>query len=203
MPGAATVDTAATATAAVSAEPGHDSGFGFRPASATGLLRPLAFLIAAFDVAAAWLICALLSAMVIAVSLQVAMRYGFNRSFDSSDEIARLTFVWTIFLALPLGLKSGSHIGVEMLTARLPAAVSEPLARLVAWVGAAVLLLVGWESAVLAFDQWDELMGAVDASAAWFVVPVAWCGLHGALHLIWTALTGPRRTSAVLLEDLG
>lgn len=189
--------------ATAAAEPVHDSGFHFRPARAAGLLRPLALVIAALDVAAAWLICLLLSAMVVAVSLQVAMRYGFNRSFDSSDEIARLTFVWTIFLALPLGLKSGSHIGVEMLTARLPAAVSAPLARLVALIGAALLLLVGWESALLAFDQWDELMGAVNASAAWFVVPVAWCGLHGALHLLWIALTGPRSAPAVLLEDLG
>jgi TRAP-type C4-dicarboxylate transport system permease small subunit len=179
-----------------------DAAFRFVPEDGPSALRPLAWARAGFDVAAAWLICALLAVMVTAVSLQVAMRYGLNRSFDSADELSRLTFVWTIFLALPLGLKSGAHIGVEMLVARLPKAAAAVLARLMALGGAALLLLVAWESARLAWEQWDELMGAVDASAAWFIVPLAWCGVHGALHLLWAALTG-RHGAPQLLEDLG
>ena len=43
-----------------------------------------------------------MAAMVAVVSAQVALRYGFNRSIDWADEVSRLAFVWSIFLAIPL-----------------------------------------------------------------------------------------------------
>ena len=61
-----------------------------------------------------------------------------------------------------------------------------------ALLGAALMLLVGWESLRIAFDQWDELMASVEASAAWFIVPVGICGFHGALHL---SVDGARRAT--------
>ena len=42
--------------------------------------------------------------MVGVVSAQVALRYGLNRSIDWADEVGRLAFVWSIFLAIPLGV---------------------------------------------------------------------------------------------------
>jgi TRAP-type C4-dicarboxylate transport system permease small subunit len=135
--------------------------------------------------------------MVAVVGTQVALRYGLNSSLDWADEIARLTFVWSIFLAIALGVKTGSHIGIEMVVAKFPAALREALARLVALVCAAALLLVAWESATVAYDQWDELMGAVNASTGWFLVPLVIGGVHGALHFLWIALAGPPKHAAV------
>lgn len=175
----------------------------YAPPVGPAALRPLAVLIGAFDVAVAWLLCGLLSVMVAVVAAQVAMRYGFNNSIDWADEVSRLTFVWSIFLALPLGLRMGAHIGVEFVTTRLPTGLRRGIGRLVALVGCALLLLVAWEAVKMARDQWDELMASVEASAAWFIVPVAICGLHGALHLLWLALTGPLPAPATPLEDLG
>jgi TRAP-type C4-dicarboxylate transport system permease small subunit len=167
------------------------SGF-FRltPMRDRGPLRPLAWVIAAFDVAACWSLVGLISLMVLVVSAQVVLRYLFNNSLDWADEVARLCFVWSIFIAIPLGLKSGAHIGIEMLVVRFAPWLRKALARAVALVGAALLLLVAWESVVIAWDQWDELLSSVSASAAWFIVPLAFCGVHGALHLIWQSLTG-------------
>jgi TRAP-type transport system small permease protein len=170
------------------------------PVSAPAAFRPLAVVLAALDIAVAWVLCVAMSVMVAVVGAQVALRYGFNSSLDWADEIARLCFVWSIFLAIALGIKTGSHIGIEVVVARFPAPLRGLLARLVAVVCAGALLLVAWESANVARDQWDELMGAVNASTGWFLVPLVIGGVHGALHLLWIALRGPVRAAAVAAE---
>jgi TRAP-type transport system small permease protein len=175
----------------------------YAPRGATGLLRPLDWLTAALDFAVAWALVVLVAVMVAVVSAQVGLRYLFNNSITWADEISRLCFVWSMFIAIPLGLKSGAHIGVDVLAARLPAPARDALARLMALLGAALMLLVAWEAARIAYEQWDELMASVEASAAWFIVPLAIAGVHGALHLLWVVLSGPPTTAPVLLEDLG
>jgi len=153
-------------------------------------LRPLAWLIATCDIAAAVSLVGLVVVMVSVVAAQVVLRYVFNSSIDWADELSRLCFVWSIFLAIPLGFKSGSHIGIQMLASRLPQPLRTVVARAMAATGACVLLLVAWESAVIAWEQWDELLSSMPASAAWFVVPLTVAGVHGSLHLLWQVLTG-------------
>jgi TRAP-type C4-dicarboxylate transport system permease small subunit len=172
----------------------------YRPPKASSALRPLAAAIAALDVAASWTIVVLLSAMVAVVSAQVFLRYAFNSSLGWADEISRLTFVWTIFLAIPLGIKAGVHIGMEILTQRLPLSLQDSLARLMAAAGAGLMLLVAWQSALLATDQWDELMASADASASWFIVPLVLGCAHSALHLLWITLTGKHKPEADMTD---
>lgn len=170
----------------------------FRPPPGPLALRGLSMTLGALDLAAAWLLCALMSVMVGVVAAQVFMRYGLNSSFDWADETSRLCFVWSIFIAIPLGVGARAHIGLDLLSGRLPAAWNNVISRLLALAGAALLGLVAWESAVLATDQWDELMASVPASAAWFNVPLVVCGVHGALHLLWQALAGAQASSPSL-----
>jgi TRAP-type transport system small permease protein len=163
--------------------PGHLSAM-------RGPLRPYARLLLALDTAAGWTIVGLLSAMVVVVAVQVLLRYATNTSLGWADELSRLTFVWSIFLAIPLGIRAGVHIGMEILTARLPVPVQGALARLMAAIAAALMVLVAWQSAVVAFDQWDEKMASIEASAAWFIVAVAIGCAHSALHLVLIVLAG-------------
>ena len=171
------------------------------PMPGPAALRPLAGVLAAFDVAVAWILCAAMAVMVVVVGAQVALRYGFNSSLDWADEIARLTFVWSIFLAIALGVRTGSHIGIEMIVAKFPAPLRDALARLVALVCAAALVLVAWQSFVVARDQWDELMGAVNASTGWVLVPLVIGGVHGALHFLWIAIQGPPKHGAAAATE--
>ncbi|MDH3688826.1 MAG: TRAP transporter small permease [Gammaproteobacteria bacterium] len=157
------------------------------------LLRPLEVTLAALDRAAQWLIVILMTTMVTVVSAQVLLRYGFNSSIGWAEEISRLTFVWSIFLGIPLGIKAGSHIGIELLTARLPATLRNGIASLIAGLGAALMLLVCYEAAVITYTQWDEKLASADFSAALFVLAVAVGSAHSALHLIWLAATGERK----------
>jgi TRAP-type C4-dicarboxylate transport system permease small subunit len=180
----------------------HATSFtAWTPMAGPAPLRPLAATLAALDVAVSWILCAAMGVMVAVVGAQVALRYGFNSSIDWADEIARLCFVWSIFLAIALGVKTGSHIGIEMVVAKFPRPLREALARLVALVCAAALALVAWESLTVARDQWDELMGAVNASTGWFLVPLVIGGVHGALHFAWIALNGPPRPGAAAAAE--
>ena len=170
-------------------------------AAVRGPLRPYARLLLALDTAAGWTIVALLSAMVVVVAVQVFLRYVTNTSFGWADELSRLTFVWSIFLAIPLGIRAGVHIGMELLTSRLPASVQNVLARLMAAIAAGLMVLVAWQSAVVAFDQWDEKLASMEASAAWFIVAVAIGCAHSALHLVLIVFNGKPEPAGVVATE--
>lgn len=174
----------------------------YRPVPEGSPLRPLASTLAALDFAVSWIIVGLMAVMVAVVSAQVFMRYALNSSIGWADELSRLTFVWSIFLAIPLGVRAGAHIGVEMLTAKLPKPLRGGLARAMALVGAALLALVAWEAGAVAVEQWDEQMASMDTSASLFLGPLVIGGVHGALHLLWIALTGEARLVQELAKDL-
>ena len=172
------------------------------PVAVAGWRRPYALGLAALDVAAAWTIVGLVAVMVAVVSAQVFMRYALNSSVGWADELSRLMFVWSIFLAIPLGVKLGVHIGIEVVTARLPAAVQDVLARAVALLCAALMALVGYEAAVITWDQWDEQMASVNASAALFILALAVGCAHSALHFFWIVLAGKPMPDEEIAREL-
>jgi TRAP-type C4-dicarboxylate transport system permease small subunit len=173
-----------------------------KPVAVEGWRRPYALGLALLDLGAAWTIVALIAVMVIVVSAQVLLRYALNSSIGWADEVSRLMFVWSIFLAIPLGIKLGAHIGIEVLVARLPGQPRELLARAVALLGSALMGLVSYEAAVITLDQWDEQMASVDASAALFILAVAVGAAHSALHLVWIALAGRPQADETVGQDL-
>jgi TRAP-type C4-dicarboxylate transport system permease small subunit len=147
--------------------------------------------LAVLDRAAKLVIIVMMTTMVSVVSAQVVARYLLSGSIGWADEIGRLTFVWCMFLAIPLGTRARAHIGIELLTARLPDHARSMLGRLMALTGMLLVALVAWESVKIAIDQWDELMASVNFSAGWFIVPVAVGMMHTALHLLRITAFGP------------
>ena len=137
------------------------------------------------------LLLAAVAVMVGVVSAQVALRYGFNRSIDWADEIGRLAFVWTIFLAIPLGVRQGAHIGIDIVADKLPAVWRAALKRVAAAISAFMMLAIAWAALGVAREQWDELMATVDWSVGWFIVPVGMGALLSALHLLRIVIVGP------------
>jgi len=143
------------------------------------------------DHAAKLVIILTMAAMVAIVSAEVFCRYALRSSIGWADEVSRLAFVASMFLAIPLGIRTQSHIGIELLTSRLPAPVRGTLLRAIALVSAAVMLLVAWQAVRVAADQWDEKMASLEMSAGLFLVPVAFGCSHSALHLLRIAGFGP------------
>jgi TRAP-type transport system small permease protein len=129
--------------------------------------------------------------MVGVVTAQVALRYGFNRSIDWADEISRLAFVWSIFLAVPLGVRQGAHIGIDIVVLKFPVLVQSVLRRAAAAVSAVMMAVIAWAALGVAREQWDELMSTLDWSVGWFIAPVGIGAALSALHLVRIAIEGP------------
>ena len=156
--------------------------------------------LARVDRAARWLIIVCSALMIFVVSVQVLLRYAFNTSIDWSDEVSRLLFVWCMFLAIPLGLREGSHVGIELLVQFVPAAPRRRLSQLCSLVAMLLMAVVLYFTVVVAVDTWDELMPTLPVSTNWFLVPVALCALHCLLHLIALLWREPVRSSVITHE---
>jgi TRAP-type C4-dicarboxylate transport system permease small subunit len=148
----------------------------------------------AVDRLARTLIVAASAAMILIVALQVLLRYGFNSSIDWSEEISRLLFVWCMFLAIPLGIREGAHVGIELLVAHIAPGARARLAKACALGGAAMMVVVFWQAIAVAALTWDEMMQSVNLSTNWFMVPVAIAAAHSFLHFIQLLWREPRRT---------
>lgn len=122
--------------------------------------------------------------MVVVVSAQVVMRYVFNGSFDWADEVSRLAFVWAIFLAIPLGVSQGSHVGIGLLVERLPARVSHWIQRLMNLLAGLMMLVVFGGALVVSHATWSERLGSIDVTSSVFFFPVIIGAAHSALHLL-------------------
>lgn len=143
---------------------------------------------------------AAMAAMVVVVSLQVLLRYVFNTSLDWAEDVARLLFVWSIFLAIPLGVKQGSHIAIELLTLHLRPAAQAYLFRAMALGCAALMAVVCYQAALLTVQQWDEFMPTLNVTAALFMVPVAFGAAHSALYFAKLAVSGATGQIQVRVE---
>jgi TRAP-type C4-dicarboxylate transport system permease small subunit len=61
-----------------------------------------------------------LGLIVLLVFSNVVGRYALGTSFAGAEELARLLFVWLVFLGAILTLRRRAHLGVELVQARLP-----------------------------------------------------------------------------------
>jgi len=163
------------------------------PQSTTRVRVPalLEFSLSGLDRLVTGLLLAAMAVMVSVVSAQVALRYGFNLSIDWADEIGRLAFVWAIFLAMPLGVRQGAHIGIDIVSEKLPESWRIAIKRVAAALSALMMAAIAWASLGVAREQWDEMMSTVNWSVAWFIVPVGIGALLSALHLLRIVIVGP------------
>jgi TRAP-type C4-dicarboxylate transport system permease small subunit len=83
------------------------------------------------------LIVSLLAIMVVMVFGNVVLRYGFRSGIPQSEELSRYAFVWLTFIAAVVGLRDGTHLGVDALVRNLP-----PAGRKVCRGASDVLMLV-------------------------------------------------------------
>lgn len=136
---------------------------------------------------------AAMGAMVVIVALQVFFRYVLNESLGFADELSRLFFVWSMFLAMPHGIKYGIHVGIDLVVNLLPAPVKAALARLVALASAGLLLVVFAAAVIATVDNWPEQMPTLEVTSSLFYIPVLIFALHGVLHLVAIAWSGELR----------
>ncbi|MGJ7491697.1 TRAP transporter small permease [Variovorax sp. ZT4R33] len=112
-----------------------------------------------------------LAGMVVAVFINVVLRYAFGTSIVSYEEISRLLFVWLVAVGSIVAAFEGKHLGFDMLTSRLKGGARKGLF----WVsqilvaGCMLLLLKGsWGQVVAGMDSFSTVLGyplAIGAAA--------------------------------------
>ncbi len=154
----------------------------------------------AIDRVAAVVIIAIMAAMVVVVSLQVFLRYAFNTSIDWADDVGRLLFVWAIFLTIPLGIREGIHIGIELVVKLFSPAVQRALLRLMGTLTIIMMAVVCYQAVMVTIDQWDELLPTLDVTVAIFMIPVAIGAAHSVLHLLRLVALGVQPQAKEAIE---
>ena len=103
-----------------------------------------------------------LAGMVIAVFVNVVLRYVFHTSIVSYEEISRLLFVWLVAIGAIVAAFEGAHLGFDMVTSR----VSPPVRKAMFWVSQILiaicmgLLLWGsWEQVVAGMQSFSTVLG--------------------------------------------
>lgn len=103
-----------------------------------------------------------LAGMVVAVFVNVVLRYVFATSIVSYEEISRLLFVWLVAVGTIVAAFEGKHLGFDMLTSRLHGGARKAMF----WVAQALvalcmlLLLKGsWEQVIAGLDSYSTVLG--------------------------------------------
>lgn len=138
-----------------------------------------------------WAVIAAMAAMTLLVVSQVVFRYAFSQSLDWSEEMARLTFVWAMFLALPHGIRHGVHVGIDALVVCFSRRVQHGLYRLSAVLGGVLMAVVLWYGIEVTIYTWPELMPTLPVTAAVYYIAILVAAGHSLLHLILLAWGGP------------
>ena len=110
---------------------------------------------------AEWLMAVALAIMVVLVFGNVMLRYLFSTGFAAAEELARLMFVWLIFLGAIIALRRHAHLGVEMLQARLPLGVRRVCAvisHLLMLYGLWLFLLGSWNQTIIGLDTFSTVL---------------------------------------------
>ena len=161
--------------------------------SASGLprfLRPVeAALVVASSLATA--------IVVVLVTADVLARYVFSDSIVFANELARLMFVWAIFLGFPLALSRGRHVGIEILDAVLARRWARTAIRIGAAFSAILLAVIFWKSLDVMLFNWDQRLNTLPLSAGLFYLPVTISMAVSVVYLVAICFAGTR----ALVED--
>ena len=119
-----------------------------------------------------WVVIVAVGVMTVMVAAEVFSRYVLASSIIFANELARLMFVWTIFLGLPLALMRGRHVGMTLLLVLLPATASRQVKRIGTLCAGVLMATVLYQSAGLVIDTWDQRLNTLPFSAALFLLPI-------------------------------
>jgi TRAP-type C4-dicarboxylate transport system permease small subunit len=136
----------------------------------------------------------ILLALTIYTVLDVVLRYGFNAPFRGSLETTQFALVLIVFLGLAYCGATGGHIAVDLLEKLLDRPSLRLLPALIAVLGAALMAMVAWQTAVEAY----ETMHRVSNMIRWPYYPFRFAAAFGsaafAAVLLTQAIQSFRRT---------
>lgn len=128
--------------------------------------------------------------MAIIIAIQVGARYLLNSPTVWSEELAISLFVWSTMLAIPLGLRRGEHLTLDLASRFLRPAAVRWLGLVTAIATGAVFVILGWLTLGLLPAADRQLLAGIagglgiQAKVSWVYLAVP---VGGLLAVIFTA----------------
>ncbi|MDI9853508.1 TRAP transporter small permease [Comamonas sp. 17RB] len=107
-----------------------------------------------------------LAGMVIAVFVNVVLRYVFHTSIVSYEEISRLLFVWLVAIGAIVAAFEGSHLGFDLVTSRVGPAAR----KLLFWLSQLLVLAC---MGLLLSGSWDQVQAGLNSFSTVLGYPLA------------------------------
>lgn len=122
-----------------------------------------------------WLTSIFLIIMVVIIFLQVVSRTFLQSSFPWTEELARYLMIWLTFLGAAFSFQYGAHIGIGIITDRLPkkvAAIVNVIVCLLCIFLFSILTVKGWELVTRSMNQKSPAM-SLPMSYVYFIIPIS------------------------------
>ena len=103
-----------------------------------------------------------LAGMVIAVFVNVVLRYLFHTSIVSYEEVSRLLFVWLVAIGASVAAFEGAHLGFDLVTSRVGPGTRKALFWVSQFLIAACMLMLlwgSWEQVVAGWSSYSTVLG--------------------------------------------
>lgn len=110
-----------------------------------------------------------LALMVLAVFVNVVLRYGFDTGIVFYEELSRLLFVWLVCIGAVLAAAEGKHLGFDMLIGRMSGKTLKTCTFIAQLLSVYCLLLVvkgSWEQVKAGMHAYSTVIGYPLALAA-------------------------------------
>lgn len=144
----------------------------------------------------------LVTVMLVALALQVVMRYAFGQALSWSEELALLCFSWSSLLAIALGVRDAVHVRLDLLVVSLPAPLARWLDKLVALAVAGVGGFIAWAGQNYVADSFGATSAAIGYPTAWLYACAPVSGVLICLFALEHLLLGPPPSLSVATTSL-
>lgn len=134
------------------------------------------------------------SAMILAISYQVVMRYIFNNSSYWSEELGKFLFVWISWLGVSIGARRNEHIKISILVDRLPLKTAHSVNILAELVVLVISAITAYYAYILVGSQAGIHYAGIKISMAWGYLAV----LMGCLLMIMRCLIAIRDSARII-----
>ena len=122
------------------------------------------------------IIVALVVTMLLALSLQVFMRFIMGKALSWSEELALACFTWVMLLSIALGVRHSIHVRMDLLIDRLPPKLRHRANQAIWLLIAALGLFITWSGVNYVRDSFGTTSAAIGYPIAWLYASAPICG---------------------------
>ena len=143
-------------------------------------------------------IVALALTMLVALALQIFMRFVVGQALAWSEELALACFSWSMLLAIALGVREAIHVRMDLLVDLLPERLHHAVERLVSLAVAGLGVFIAWAGVNYVIDSLGTTSAAIGYPIAYLYASAPACGVLMAVFALERAVLGapPRMVAA-------